>query len=312
MHKIKNALALLNPLYWPAWLGLSLLWICTQLPSRFRYTIGVALGRILYLLPSELKRTTLINLQLCFPDYPLKERQRLAKNNFASLGLGLIESAMAWWLPDKQLADLYHLHGMEHYLKATQKGKGVLLIAPHATCIEIVGRLLGMHYTFGVMYRPHKKAFINFIHDRFRKKHYVSYIPRHNMRALLRALANQMPIWYAYDVDGGRKRSIFAPFFGIPTASLTAVSRIANLSQAAIVPISYYRRDHNFFYDVYVHPEIEPFPSDDQTMDLTKLNAHLETAIRKKPEQYVWQYKRFKTRPLGEKRFYSKKNNSGL
>lgn len=302
--KMVNILLLLNPIYWPAWLGLGFLWLTIQCPLRWRYKIGAGMGRLIYVFPSRLKQTTQTNLKLCFPELSDPVRTQLAKDNFASLGLGIIEAAMAWWLPDDKLMNLYQLHGVEHLHQAQQLGKGILFIAPHATCIEIIGRLLGMHYTFGVMYRPHKKPFIRFIHERYRKKHYVTYIPRHGIRELLRSLGKNMPIWYAYDIDGGRRRSLFAPFFGIQTASLTAVTRLIKLSGAVIVPVRYHRRDHEFFYDVILSPPIEHFPSDDPLADLTRLNATLEAAIREKPEQYVWQYKRFKTRPKGEKRLY--------
>lgn len=301
---MRISLTLLNPIYWPAWFGLGLLWLITRLPYAIQFKIGSGIGRLLYLLPSKLKEVTLINIKLCFPELSAKEQTTLAKNNFMSLGLGLIEAGMAWWLSSEQLNNLYQLHGVEHVAKAYQKGKGVILVAPHSTCIEMVGRLLGMHYTFGVMYYPHKKPFIAFIHERFRKKHYGTYIPRHHMRQLLRALEQNMAIWYAYDVDGGKKRSLFAPFFNIQTASLTAVRRLVDLSEAVIVPISYYRREGRFFYDVIISPPLETFGTEDPIQDLTQLNQILEKAIRLKPEQYVWQYKRFKTRPPGEKRFY--------
>lgn len=304
MRKNKTNTSLLNPLYWPAWAALGLLWLITRLPLRLQFLIGKAIGKLLYLFPSQLKMITQINLANAYNHLPEKKRRLLAKNNFSSLGLGLIEAGLAWWLPNKKLANHYQLHGIEHLEKAYAKGKGVILLAPHSTCIEIVGRLLGMHYTFGVMYYPHKKPFIAFIHERFRKKHYVSYIPRQDIRQLLRTLKENTAVWYAYDIDGGRKRSLFAPFFGVQTASLTALSRIVSLSEAAIVPISYYRRDNQFFYDVTLSPALENFPTSDALADVTRLNLILEEMIRKKPDQYVWQYKRFKTRPKGEKRFY--------
>ena len=34
-------------------------------------------------------------------------------------------------------------------------------------------------------------------------------------------------VWYAPDIDAGSKRSVFAPFFGVPASSLTATSRLA-------------------------------------------------------------------------------------
>ncbi len=304
MQDIKKKLTLFSPLYWPIWCILGLLWLITRLPYRWQIALGSNMGKFLYLFPTKLKHTTLTNLQICFPQLSPTERLALAKKNFASIGIGVIEAAMAWWLPDHKINSLYKIHGLEHAEKAFTKGKGIILIGPHFTCLEMVGRLIRKHYTFGVMYRPHKKAFISYIHERFRKKHYVQYIPRNRIRDLFKALENNMAIWYAYDIDAGHKHSVFAPLFGVPAASLTSAGRIAHLSGAAIIPISFSRRDDNSGYDVMLSPSLENFPTDDPLADATRLNVLLEEAIRHKPEQYVWQYKRFKTRPEGEKRFY--------
>jgi len=300
----KRLLELASPRYWPAWLGLSLLWLITRLPYQWQIRIGESLGKAICLFPTQFKHITETNIKLCYPDLSDKERALLVKKNFAAIGVGLIEAGMAWWLPDSKLNCLYKVHGLEHVEKAFARGKGIILLGPHFTCLEMIGRLLGMQYAFAVMYRPHKKALISFIHERFRKKNSVQYIARHRIRELLRALNNNKAIWYAYDVDGGKKRSVFAPFFGIKTASLTAVTRIVKMSDASVVPISFYRRDNEFGYDIFLSAPIENFPGTSLEEDATRLNAAIERAIRNKPEQYVWQYKRFKTRPQGEPRFY--------
>lgn len=304
MNTSKKQSSLFNPIYWPAWIILGILWSITRLPYRWQIKIGATLGWLLYCLPSKLKHITEVNIKLCLPELSPEQQKSLVKKNFASLGIGLIEAAMAWWLPDDKLECIYTLHGLEHAEKAFQNGKGIILVGPHFTCLEIIGRMLGMKYSFAVMYRPHKKRLVSFIHERFRQRHYVNYIPRHQVRKLLSALKNNMAIWYAYDIDAGDKHSVFAPFFGIPTASLTSVSRIIRLSGAAVIPISFYRRENEIGYDIYLSPPIENFPTTDLTADAAVLNGLLENAIRTKPEQYVWQYKRFKTRPEGEKRFY--------
>lgn len=299
-----NKFHLATPAYWPAWIGVSFLWLITRLPWRWQLAIGNRLGTLLYLLPSRLKHITEVNIKLCFPDISSTKQKELVKESFKSLGVGLIEAAMSWWVPDDKLQNIFHVHGLEYAEQAFAKGKGVILLGPHFTSLEMIGRLLGMKYSFAVMFRPHKKRIIAFIHERFRKKQHVQYIPRHRVRQLIRALNNNVAVWYAYDVDGGEKRSVFAPFFGIPTASLTSVSRIVRMSDAAVVPISFFRREGKFEYDVTLYPPLENFPTDNLHTDATQLNAALEHAIRQKPGQYIWQYKRFKTRPKGEARFY--------
>ena len=304
MSSIKKSLALANPLYWPAWLGIGILWLITRLPVRLRLNLGKGIGKLIYIFPSKLKHITITNIKMCFPELSPEKQQKLAKDNFESLGVGLIEAAMAWWLPDEKLKHLFTVHGLEYAEQAFAKGKGIILLGPHFTCLEMVGRLLGMQYSFAVMYRPHKKKLINFIQERFRQKHYLQTIPRNRIRQLIRALNNNIAIWYAYDVDGGSKHSVFAPFFGVPAASLTSVSRLVRMSDAAVIPISFFRRDDHFNYDIILYPPIENLPTGDLQKDATILNKALEKAIREKPEQYVWQYKRFKTRPMDEPRVY--------
>lgn len=299
-----NKKSIYLPQYWPAWLAVSLLWVITRLPNTWQLTIGKTIGKILFLFPTQLKKITIINIKLCFPDYSPEQQLILAKKSFASLGIGLIETARAWWLPDNKLQSTYTLHGWEYADAALKKGKGIILLGPHFTSLEMIARLLAMQYSFAAMYRPHKKPFIAYLHERFRKKNLILYIPRERVRSLIRALNNNTAVWYAYDVDGGRKRSVFAPFFGIPTASLTAVTRMVTLTDTTVLPIYFYRRDDAFVYDIFIEKPFSHFPSGDFIQDATQLNAALEEAIRKKPEQYIWQYKRFKTRPAGEKRFY--------
>ncbi len=302
MSTIRKNLSLISPYYWPLWLLIGLLWLITRLPYRWQVNFGRLIGKGLYYLPTKVKHITEVNIKLCFPELDSKQQTKLIKKNFESIGIGLIEGIAAWWIPDDKLTCSFHLNGLEHVEQAFAKGKGIILLGPHFTCLEMVGRIIGRKYSFAVMYRPHKKRFIAFFHERFRKS-YVQYIPRHQLRKLLRALEQNVAIWYAYDVDGGIKRSVFAPLFGIQTASLTAVSRIVRLSGTAVIPISFCRND-DLSYTVTLSPALENFPSENPVADATRLNAILEEAIRKQPEQYIWQYKRFKTRPAGEARFY--------
>lgn len=304
MSNYKKYLPLASPIYWPAWLAFAILWSIIHLPIRWQLHIGSGLGKLLHLFPGKLKNTTWTNIQLCFPELTLSQQQALMKKNFISLGIGLIEAARAWWLPNKKLQHTFTITGYEHVEQAYQQGKGIILISAHCTSLEMMARLLGMKYSFAAMYRPHKKKLIAFIHETFRKRNIARHIPRHKMREVLRTLQDNMAVWYAYDVDGGKKHSVFAPFFNIQTASLTSVSRLAKLSHATVIPIRFARHDNQLTYEIVLSPPLENFPSDDLIQDATRLNAIIEHAVREKPEQYVWQYKRFKTRPEGEKKFY--------
>jgi KDO2-lipid IV(A) lauroyltransferase len=305
MKAIKERLSLISPLTWPAWIGLGCLWLITRLPYSCQKHIGHALGKITYWCSPKLRHITETNIRLCFPRLSAAESSILVKKNFASLGMGIIETAMAWWVSDKRLSQCkIKITGVEFADAAFAKGNGILLLSPHFSCLEMIGRLLGARYKFAAMYRPHKIRLIAYIQERFREKYQIKHIARHRMREVLHTFQENMAVWYAYDIDAGPKRSVFAPFFGIETASLTSVSRLVEMTGAAVVPIEFYRLDDEWGYEINLHPALENFPGTSREDDAGRLNAHLEAAIRNKPEQYIWQYKRFKTRPAGEKRFY--------
>lgn len=305
MKAIKERLALINPITWPAWIGLGCLWLITRLPYHWQRRMGHGLGKIIYVSSSKLRHITAINLQLCFPELSDEERTTLAKKNFAALGLGIIETAMAWWISDRRLEQCtVKVTGVEHINAVLARGKGAILMSPHTTCLEMIGRLLGSRYSFGAMYRPHKIPLVAAIQERFRNKYRIKHIARHRMRELISTFESNMAVWYAYDIDAGPKRSVFAPFFGIQTASLTAVTRMVKLTGTTVVPIEFLRMNDCWGYEINVYPPVENFPGASLEEDATRLNTYLEHTIRKDPTQYIWQYKRFKTRPPGEKRFY--------
>jgi KDO2-lipid IV(A) lauroyltransferase len=107
---------------------------------------------------------------------------------------------------------------------------------------------------------------------------------------------------YAPDQDFGHAPSVFAPFFNIPTATVTASSRLVQHTGCVLIPGVYLRKEGQYFMQLL--PPLENYPSGDDLEDAARLNALYEAVIREYPEQYLWQHRRFKTRPVGEPSFY--------
>jgi len=290
--------------YWPTWLGLGLLWCTTRLPYSWQTGIGRLLGNTFRLFASHRKHIAQVNLTLCFPELAEQDRQKLLAEHFKSLGIGIMETAMSWWSTEKQLKKLVSIEGLGNLQSALQGGKGVILLSAHFTTLEIGGRLLALHAPFHVMYRKHKNPVIERVMRNARIRNFDRAIPRKDLRAMLQSLKQNLPVWYAPDQDYGARHSIFVPFFGIPAASITASSRLARMSGAAIVPFFQTRLPDNRGYRLTLHPALQDFPGTDIEQDILRINQLIEAEIRKQPEQYLWVHRRFKTRPPGEARPY--------
>ena len=272
----------------------------TRLPFAWQLTIGSRIGHGLGRLARRRRRIAEINLQLCFPELSPEQRAVLLKKHFAALGMGLFETAMAWWAPDETLRPLARITGLEYLQQAMDRGKGVILLTGHFTMLELGARFITWHQPFHALYRPHKNALYEAVMRREREcRSRLPPLAREDLRGLLRAFKAGRAVWYAPDQNHGSRNSIFVPFFGIPTCTITGTARLAGMSGAAVVPYFPRRLPGTAGYEIAIQPALDHFPSGDVTADTRRINALLEAHIRQAPEQYLWVHRRFKTRPPG-------------
>lgn len=293
-----------HPRYWIYWLILFVLWLISLLPYRVLLKLGTGLGWLIMKLAARARRTTRINLDLCFPHLSEQQREELVKRNFYSVGIGVLELLLSWWAKKERLQPLMHFNGLQYLKEALAKGQGVIIAAPHLTSLKIALRMFSTRYPVAVMYNRQKHRWFEHFNQRALNKYYAKAIPRENVRSMVKALKQNMIICYTPDVDPGRKNTVFAPFFGISTATVTAITRFTEMTGAQVLFASFYRREDGSGYELTVEPPLENFPTGHVVQDATLINQTIEKVICYKPEQYIWQYKRFKTRPAGERSFY--------
>lgn len=299
---------LLNPLYWPMWLVIGLLWLTTRLSYRRILSLGAVLGRIgYYLLPSR-RRIVRTNIRITHPELDEAGVRDLVKRSFFSAGVMLFEMAWAWWGKDAKIQPLVRYEGLEHLQAAQARGKGVLLLGSHFTTLELQGRLLAYRAdNVYPTYKPAHNSLFELIMTHNRRHMNKGLVASRDMRGILKILKQGEIIWYAPDQDFGADRSVFAPFMGIQTSTLTMTARLAKISKAPMLPLYCERLPGEQGYVMRIGPPLANFPSGDEIQDATAINAAIEVQVRRTPEQYIWGHRRFKTRPRGEPQLYQLK-----
>ena len=263
--------------------------------------MGRMLGRLLMKIGSKRKHVALTNLRLCFPEKSEKDLQILLKKNFENTGIALFETGMGWWWPDWRVKRKFEVKGLEHLEKARQEGKGVLLLAMHYLSVEMNARGVGCSHPMVVFYRPHNNPLMEFFQFRGRGRSNKYMLGKRDVKGLIKALKDGEACIYLPDQDYGRNRSVFVPFFKVKeTATTTGTllfARQRNVETMMIIPV---RNDDGSGYTLEILPPLENFPTKDDIADVTRINQELEKAILRKPEQYMWLHRRFKTRPNPE------------
>jgi len=303
---------LLHPRYWVTWCSMGLWWLVATLPFPVLLMLGRQIGRLLYRVGGSRLEIARRNLELCFPEMDAAARTALLRRNFESYGIGLFEVAISWWWPRWRFEKLVELEGLEHI--EALNGRGALLMALHFTTLEIGAQALSIRTTIDGMYRPHNNPVYDYLQRRGRlaRNSASEVYPRKDVRGMMKALRTGRVIWYAPDQDYGPKQSVFAPFFGISSATVTATAKFAEMGKAAVLPFTQVRLPGSAGYRVTIHPPLQDFPSGDELADATRINLLIEDFIRAHPEQYLWAHRRFKTRPPGEPDLYRKRGDKAV
>ncbi|MBT3695460.1 MAG: lipid A biosynthesis acyltransferase [Gammaproteobacteria bacterium] len=289
---------------WPKWFLVGCLWIVARLPMGAVFAVGRVIGFLGYHLAKSRRHITEVNIAKCFPELSAQQQKALVRENFVHTGIGAVEIALPWLNPTRDLADRFKIEGVEHLNAAHELGNGIVLVGAHYTTIDITSQPLGAFGFVDVMYRQNKNPVWESLQFNGRKAFFDGVVERSDMRQILKRLKQGRTMWYAADQDYGIKHSVFAPFFGIDTATITVTSRLASKNKSAVLMLHQFRDLKRKTWTLKFTPMLENFPSGDDLADATRLNAMLEAEVKLVPAQYLWMHRRFKTRPTGEASFY--------
>jgi KDO2-lipid IV(A) lauroyltransferase len=277
------------------------------LPLPLAHAVGACCGWLLWRLPNTVRRIAARNLSLCFPEWEPAERERLLRRNLLETGKLLLELGPLWLWPGARVLGLVRgpVAGEEAFSAALGQGRGAILITPHLGAWEMAGLYYSSRYPLTILYRPSRLGLDQMSRrGRGRLGGRVVATDGGGIRMLVAALRKGEALGILPDQDPGEEGGVFAPFFGIAASTMTLVSRLA-LKTGAPVFLTWAERlprGRGFTIHLQALPEVTRAAALEDSA--AALNRGVEAAIRTLPAQYLWAYKRFKTRPPGAPKPY--------
>lgn len=284
----------LGPSYWKTWFFIGWLAFTSLLPWRWSLALHRRFGRWLGGKSRKSVRLVEDNLQRCFPEMDEAQRAAVIDEYFANMGAIVTELGLAWFRPLASVRQLIEIEGAEHLARALEHGSGVILYVGHFTTIEVCGVGIGkVAPNFVISHNKRRSQLLSEYQRRRRDRYSSEVFAKHNVRGLIRALKGNAVLWFSGDEAHAGKSSAMLPFFGGLAPTNTALSRLAKISGAKVVPLAYWRKPDNSGYVLRFDAALEDFPSEDVIADTQRLVAILEDQIRAQPAQYFWKQKRF-------------------
>ncbi|XZG70099.1 LpxL/LpxP family acyltransferase [Chitinibacteraceae bacterium HSL-7] len=289
-------------LSWSARLLALPFWLLHWLPLSWLQALGCVLGELAYRVAPRRTHIGLTNLRLCFPEWEEVARHRVLRRHYRMLAGNLLAYGVLWFGSEARLRRLVIRRHAEHIESVAERT--VIVLAPHFLGLDWGGIRQSMESRGASMYSStHDRAFDQLLrYGRSRFNDPILIARREGIRAIVKAIQPGTMFYYLPDQDLGPSESIFAPFFGVQTATTPALGKLARLRSAAVLPMISTVEKGRFVVEYL--PVWENFPSGDEQADTARMNALIEEYVRRDPAQYYWLHRRFKTRPAGEAGFY--------
>lgn len=280
------------------------------MPRSVAFSAAELVAALGFRLAARQRRAGFQNLLMAMPEVSEEQRLRILRGSFSTLGRLLVEFSHFPELDRTTIATHVTYDGLENYLAALKRGKGVIFLTGHFGAWELSCFAHALHgYPMKFVVRDIDNPRVDALISRYRGLSGNTPIgKKHAARELLKALRNNQTVGILVDQNTTRDEGVFADFFGIPACTTPVIATLAARTGAAVVPgfliWDSATRKHRLRFD----PPMELIATGDSAKDVVEntkaFNAVLERTIRQFPEQWLWIHRRWKTRPDGEPSLY--------
>ena len=280
------------------------------LPRKVARAAGAVIGAIAFRVLGRLRRVGLRNLELAFPEMTAADREVTLRSEYRNLGFLLAEFCKMPGYTPATASRFIRYEGLENYLAARDRGKGVLVLTGHLGAWELSSfyhSLMGM--PMGMVIRRLDNSLVDALVNRIRCLHGNRVIHKDDFaRGLIASMRAGETVGILMDTNMTPPQGVFVPFFGVLACTASGVARIAAKTGASVVPGFLLWEKTEQQYVLHFGNEIEVIrtgdPEQDVVANTASFTAAIEGYIRQYPEQWLWLHRRWKTRPPGEERIY--------
>lgn len=276
------------------------------LPLAVGRAVGRTIGRLIYVLGIGPVRVARINLRLCYPEMSESQREALCKGRMLEFGQAFVETPRVWsksstWLQNK----IVGVEGMALFEAAVADPRGTLLVVPHQGNWEVVGLWVSKQTAMTSLYEPPKMPALDRWIKLSREQSGATLVPTdvRGVAALIKALKRGETSGILPDQVPTESGGIMAPFMGIPARTMTLATNLVQRAHCQVLLCAAIREPGG--WRLHFLPASEAVFSDQQEVAVAALNTDVERLVALAPEQYQWEYKRFRAQPDG-RQYYAK------
>jgi Kdo2-lipid IVA lauroyltransferase/acyltransferase len=283
------------------------------LPDFILYPLGVLGGYIGYLVDRRHVAIAMVNLAIAFPDRSLRERRRIVRASYLNLGrLGAEYVRLAGFFY-RRLVGYVAYDRFQYWdeLERRYPGRGIVVLSAHFGNFELLATAHALHgHQITLIHHTQRFVAGDALMTWVRERAGVDVVRKRSaVRAVLKALGDGQLVGVPFDQNAKRGEAVFVPFFGEPAATSRTLARLVQKSHAIVVPVFIVRAPDNRHHRIVIQDLIALQESADAEADIEENTRRflraIEDMVRRYPEQFLWQHRRYRTRPRGMAPLYA-------
>ena len=280
------------------------------LPRWISRAVAIGFALVVYRVHGRLRKVGMRNLTMAFPDMPAKDRRRILRGEFVSMGRQLAEFCLFPSYTPDNVSRVVIYDGFENFERARARGKGVLFLTGHLGGWELSSFAHSLQgHPLQIVMRALDNPYVDRLVQSYRTMHGNTVVEKDNfVRGLLGAMKKGETVGILMDTNMTPPQGVFVNFFGIQACTASGLARIALRTDAAVVPGFCVWDSKLRKYRLRFDPAVELQRTGEEERDIVantaKFTLKIEEFVRKYPEQWLWVHRRWKTRPPGEPGLY--------
>lgn len=272
-------------------------YVLAHIGEQGRRWFARALGVLLFIFLTERRAIAYENLRYSFPEKSSRWIRRVALSSFINLAIVFTELLSTPYLGIEKIRKRFHFVNPDVVKSALDRGKGVVLVSAHIANWEWSALVAACEFNqpLLVVVKQQRNRGLNQWLDAVRQISGNELVVMNRAaRRMIAQLSRGGIVALLGDQAAEPLSDVFVPLFGRPAATYKAPALLARRQRAHLI-FGYCLRRRDGKYVVHFVPITA---ANDPTVAIedvvAEYNRHLETVVRRAPEQWVWQHKRWK------------------
>lgn len=275
-----------------------------MLPMTLALKAGELLGFVFYVLWGSRRKIAIDNVEKAVGAGGLKidvSPAQVVRKSFMNLGRSLAEIIKIYFGLGRGLIDSIEVVGFDNYLKAKERGKGILFITGHCGNWELTALGFGARVApLAVIARAQNNPYLNRLVEKTRARYGNRIIYKQGaLMAILSVLRNNGMVGVLMDQAVLPEEGYIIDFLGRGAWTMKIPAIIARKRGAAVLPAFIHREGNRYIGTLYPEVPLSQEKDEEKALieDTKKFSSYIENYIREHPAEWLWIHRRWKRVP---------------